>query len=112
MYSKLTACIVAMPQVSFLSIPIYSMLPAVQEWVIEKGWTRAYARVSDVGLARHIAYFAAFMLSVEFGVYWMHRLLHDVQIGYRCLPEPASGTLMIHVLVVFWTWARCRVSCC
>lgn len=39
-------------QVSFMSIPIYSMLPAVQEWVIEKGWTRAYSRVSQVCLHR------------------------------------------------------------
>lgn len=67
-----------------MSIPIYSMLPAVQEWVIEKGWTRAYSRVADVGLGWHIAYFVAFMTSVEFGVYWMHRLLHDIRAGYRC----------------------------
>jgi hypothetical protein len=71
-------------QVSFLSIPVYSMLPAAQEWVIERGWTRAYSRVSSIGLARHIAYFVAFMACVEFGVYWMHRLLHDIRVGYRC----------------------------
>jgi Delta7-sterol 5-desaturase len=71
-------------QVSFISIPVYSMLPAAQEWVIERGWTRAYSRVASVGLARHIAYFVAFMACVEFGVYWMHRLLHDIRAGYRC----------------------------
>lgn len=72
-----------LPQVSCLSIPFYSMLPAVEEWIMERGWTRAYSRVADVGMLRHLAYFVAFMASVEFGVYWMHRLLHDIKIGYK-----------------------------
>ena len=70
-------------QVACMSIPVYAMLPAAEEWVMERGWTRAYTRVSDVGLGWHLAYFAAFMASVEFGVYWMHRLLHDVKSGYK-----------------------------
>ena len=44
---------------------------------------QAYSRVSDVGLAAHIACFVAFMTCVEFGVYWAHRLLHDIRQGYR-----------------------------
>ena len=39
-------------------------------------------RVADVGLGWHILYFAAFMASVEVGVYAMHRSLHDVRL-YR-----------------------------
>ena len=70
-------------QVSCLSIPLYSMLPALEEWVMERGWTRAYTRVSDVGLGWHVAYFCAFMACVEFGVYWAHRLLHDIKSGYK-----------------------------
>lgn len=69
-----------------MSIPVYSMLPAVEEWIMERGWTRAYTRVSDVGLGWHILYFVAFMTSVEFGVYWMHRLLHDIKPGYKYAP--------------------------
>lgn len=72
-------------KVSFLSIPFYSMLPAVEEWIIERGWTKAYSRVADVGIIHHLAYFLAFMASVEFGVYWMHRLLHDIRPGYKYL---------------------------
>ena len=40
---------------------------------------------------RYTAYFAAYMLSVEFFVYWQHRLLHDIKPGYRrdpCLLSP------------------------
>lgn len=66
------------------SMPGYAVLPAVTEAIVEQGWTRAYARIGDVGVWHHIAYFAMYMAIVEFGVYWMHRLLHDIRIGYRC----------------------------
>ena len=92
-------------QVSFLSIPVYSMLPAAQEWVIERGWTRAYSRVASVGLARHIAYFVAFMACVEFGVYWMHRLLHDIRVGYRCAGR-------VWVLGLLGSLALCPTGAC
>jgi Delta7-sterol 5-desaturase len=80
--------LVRMAQVSFWAIPGYSVLPTVTEAVIEAGWTRAYARVADVGLPRYLLYFWVYMACVEFGVYWMHRLLHDIRAGYKCAPEP------------------------
>ena len=40
-------------------------------------------RVGDVGLGRYILYFAPYMTSVEFFVYWQHRMLH-MGAGYRC----------------------------
>ena len=70
-------------QVAMGSMPGYAVLPAVTEAVVELGWTRAYARIDDVGLLRHIASFAVYMACVEFGVYWMHRLLHDIRPGYK-----------------------------
>ena len=70
-------------QVASGSIPLYAVLPAVTEWVVESGYTRAYSRISDVGLGRYWAYFALYIVSIEFFVYWMHRGLHDVKIGYR-----------------------------
>lgn len=66
------------------AIPLYAVMPAAIEWAAEQGWTRAYSRVADVGIGRHILYFAAFMTSVEAGVYVMHRSLHDVRL-YRSL---------------------------
>lgn len=72
-------------KVSSLAMPMYSALPAFVEWVIEQGWTKAFSRVSDVGLAAYFGYFVLYMTSVEFGVYWMHRLLHDIRPGYTYL---------------------------
>ncbi|KXZ52406.1 hypothetical protein GPECTOR_9g450 [Gonium pectorale] len=63
-------------RVSNWAIPMYSLLPAVTEMAAEKGWTRAYPRVENVGLPAYVLYFFLYMVSVEFGVYWMHRGLH------------------------------------
>eukprot|EP00887_Chlorella_sp_A99_P002520 scaffold6.g2520.t1 len=68
--------------VSFRSMPLYSMLPVATEYVVEQGWTLAYGRVADVGLPRYFLYFFLYMASVEFCVYWQHRLLHSGW-GYR-----------------------------
>ncbi len=39
--------------------------------------------MADVGLGRYVLYFALYMTSVEFFVYWQHRILH-MGVGYRC----------------------------
>ncbi|KAI8105512.1 hypothetical protein M9434_000097 [Picochlorum sp. BPE23] len=72
-------------QVAFLAMPLYAMLPALTEYVVEQGWTLSYARIEDVGLLQYGLYFAMYMTSVEFFVYWQHRLLHDIKPGYRYL---------------------------
>ncbi|KAL6781587.1 Delta(7)-sterol-C5(6)-desaturase [Auxenochlorella protothecoides] len=72
-------------KVASISMPLYAMLPAFNEFAIEKGWTRTYSRVSDVGLPMYVVYFFTYMLSVEFFVYWAHRLLHEIKPGYKWL---------------------------
>lgn len=72
-------------QVAFLAMPLYAMLPALTEYVVERGWTLSYARIEDIGLLQYGLYFAMYMTSVEFFVYWQHRLLHDIKPGYRYL---------------------------
>lgn len=72
-------------QVSTLAIPLYSLLPTLTEWAAEKGWTMAYPRIENVGLPMYILYFVMYMSSVEFGVYWMHRGLHEIKWAYRCV---------------------------
>ena len=64
-------------------MPLYAALPALTEAVVERGWTRVYSRIGDVGLGWYLGYFVLYMASVECFVYWMHRGLHDVKIGYR-----------------------------
>ncbi len=70
-------------QVANVSMPGYAVLPAVTEWVMEQGWTRSYTRIDSVGLVKYWLYFALYMTSVEFFVYWMHRGLHEIRLGYR-----------------------------
>lgn len=70
-------------KVSVKALPMYSALPAFNEMLAEQGWTRAYARLSDVGLGAYVGYMAVYMLLVEFGVYWMHRSLHELPWAYR-----------------------------
>ncbi len=62
---------------------MYSGLPAFNEMLAEYGWTRAYARLSDVGLGTYAGYMALYMVLVEFGVYWMHRGLHEIPWAYK-----------------------------
>lgn len=38
-------------QVAAGSMPLYAGLPALLEAAVEAGWTRAYSRVGDVGIA-------------------------------------------------------------
>ena len=52
-------------------------------WPYLQGWTKAFSRVSEVGMGAYLAYFVIYMTFVEFGVYWMHRLLHDIRPGYK-----------------------------
>lgn len=72
-------------KVSLLALPLYSMLPAISEYIIEQGWTMAYARIDEYGWAKYLGFFILYMSFVEFGVYWNHRLLHDIKAGYTSL---------------------------
>lgn len=69
-------------KVSLAALPLYSLLPALCEHIVERGWTLAYVRLEEYGWPTYLFYFFAYMAFVEFGVYWNHRLLHDLRIGY------------------------------
>jgi Delta7-sterol 5-desaturase len=70
--------------VSLWALPLYSLLPSTTEELCERGYTLTYAHVSDVGVPMFIAYMVLYLAFVEFGVYWMHRGLHDIPAGYKC----------------------------
>lgn len=73
-------------RVASAAMPLYAVLPSLVEAAAERGWTAAVSRVADLGGgAGYFASFAAYMAFVEFGVYWMHRGLHDFKPGYRLL---------------------------
>jgi Delta7-sterol 5-desaturase len=72
-------------KVSIVAVPGYALLPTVTEYLMERGFTHVYPRLSDVGVPFYVAIFVGYMCCVEFGVYWAHRLLHDLPWGYRHL---------------------------
>ncbi|OAY57096.1 hypothetical protein MANES_02G070100v8 [Manihot esculenta] len=71
--------------VSMKAMPWYCALPSVSEYMVEKGWTKCFARVSDVGWLAYIASLIAYLVVVEFLVYWAHREMHDIKPLYKYL---------------------------
>ncbi|KAL3687051.1 hypothetical protein R1sor_013360 [Riccia sorocarpa] len=71
--------------VSMKAMPLYTLLPSLSEHAIEKGWTRAFSEISEVGWPNYVMYIILYMCFVEFGIYWMHRGLHDIKPLYKLL---------------------------
>mmetsp|Transcript_21101 Transcript_21101/g.25378 ORF Transcript_21101/g.25378 Transcript_21101/m.25378 type:complete len:358 (+) Transcript_21101:262-1335(+) len=71
--------------VSLSAIPLYSTMPVATEYMVLKGWTLAYGRVSTFGIPSYFVFFFLYMMNVEYGVYWMHRKLHELKFGYKYL---------------------------
>ena len=84
--------------VSARAMVIYSLAPTVGEWAVERGWTLAYhdparaaAWLGLPGAAAPAAWLCAaallagYMLLVEWGIYWIHRYLHDNRALYKLL---------------------------
>ncbi|KAJ6926562.1 delta(7)-sterol-C5(6)-desaturase 1 isoform X1 [Populus alba x Populus x berolinensis] len=67
------------------AMPWYTLLPTVSEYMIENGWTKCFSRISEIGWFAYIIYFLIYLVIVEFGIYWMHRELHDIKPLYKYL---------------------------
>jgi Delta7-sterol 5-desaturase len=63
----------------------YTLLPTLSEYLTEIGWTRCFPRLNNVGWIAYIGYLAMYMVIVEFGIYWAHRVLHDIKPLYKYL---------------------------
>ncbi|KAI3430016.1 uncharacterized protein J3R85_008286 [Psidium guajava] len=71
--------------VAMKAMPWYCALPTFSEYMVENGWTKCYSRVSDVGWLAYLVYMPIYLVLVEFGIYWMHRELHDIKPLYKYL---------------------------
>lgn len=71
--------------VAMKAMPWYSALPTLSEYMVENGWTRCFSRISDVGWPAYLVYLSIYLVLVEFGIYWMHRELHDIKPLYKYL---------------------------
>jgi lathosterol oxidase len=66
------------------SLFIYTMLPVLDEYLVENGYTKVYFTVQEIGgmgmyILSHLFYFSL----VEIGIYWMHRTLHTNKFLYK-----------------------------
>ncbi|XP_057756661.1 delta(7)-sterol-C5(6)-desaturase-like [Arachis stenosperma] len=75
-------------QVSMKALPWYTLLPTIEEYITEGGFTRCFPRVHYVGWLHYVVYVALYLILVEFGIYWMHKLLHDIKPLYKHLHAP------------------------
>ncbi|XVF20763.1 hypothetical protein REPUB_Repub12eG0031100 [Reevesia pubescens] len=71
--------------VAMKAMPWYCALPTLSEYMVENGWTKCYARISDIGWLPYVFYLFVYLVVVEFGIYWMHRELHDIKPLYKYL---------------------------
>ncbi|WOK93492.1 hypothetical protein Cni_G02190 [Canna indica] len=69
--------------VAVKAIPWYSLLPILTEYMIEKGWTKCYCSINEVGWPIYLTYVTIYLILIEFGVYWIHRELHEVKLLYK-----------------------------
>ena len=99
--------------VAMKAMPLYSALPSLSEYITEEGWTKCFPRLSNVGWPAYLFYLAIYLVFVEFGIYWMHRELHDIKPLYKYLHvthhvynkqntlSPFAGEYMIYVTANF-----------
>jgi len=71
-------------KLSQASLMVYTLLPVIDEYLIESGYTKVYHTVNEIGGWRaHIATMGFYFLCVEIGIYWMHRTLHTNKFLYK-----------------------------
>ncbi|KAK6255734.1 Fatty acid hydroxylase - like 10 [Theobroma cacao] len=71
--------------VAMKAMPWYCALPTLSEYMVENGWTKCFATISEVGWLPYVIYLSIYLVVVEFGIYWMHRELHDIKPLYKYL---------------------------
>lgn len=100
--------------VAMKAMPWYCALPTFSEYMVENGWTKCFSRISDVGWLGYLVYLTIYLVFVEFGIYWMHRELHDIKFLYKHLHathhiynkqntlSPFAGMFLIFLLWFRW----------
>ncbi|CAM6056060.1 unnamed protein product [Sphagnum tenellum] len=75
-------------RVSMQAMPAYVALPTLSEFMVEQGWTRCFPRIEEVGWPAYLGLIITYLVIVEFGIYWIHRELHDIKPLYKLLHAP------------------------
>ncbi|KAL6351035.1 hypothetical protein AAG906_031621 [Vitis piasezkii] len=66
-------------KVTMRSLSWFAALPTFSEYAVERGWTKCFSRISEVGWFAYLVYIMAYIAVVEFLTYWAHRKLHDIK---------------------------------
>lgn len=61
----------------------YAILPLFAAFLAERGLSRTYYYVSEVGWPTYIACTLLYLVLVEICIYWIHRWLHEVKFLYK-----------------------------
>jgi Delta7-sterol 5-desaturase len=66
------------------SLFLYTLLPVLDEYLVESGWTQVYHTIDDIGGWLPFCFYTLLYFSlVEIGIYWMHRTLHTNKLLYK-----------------------------
>jgi len=66
------------------AIFMYAGLPVLSEYIIEKGYTKCYFYLDQVGgWKMYFLYLFLYIAFVEVGIYWVHRTLHTNKFCYK-----------------------------
>ncbi len=84
-----TAIMMDQVKLATSSLFLYSLLPCLDEYLIENGYTKVYYTLDEVGgWGNAILYFILYFTLVEIGIYWVHRTLHTNKILYKYIHMP------------------------
>jgi lathosterol oxidase len=67
------------------AMPFYALVPTGCEYMAESGWTWCFFHISDVGWPMYLVYLALYLIFLEFGLYWVHRMTHEIKPIYKHL---------------------------
>lgn len=63
---------------------LYAALPILSEYLIENNLTRTYFYLDEIGgWGNYILYLLLYVVCFEFGIYWVHRILHENKFLYK-----------------------------
>ncbi|KAF2577153.1 hypothetical protein F2Q68_00002565 [Brassica cretica] len=71
--------------VAVKGMPWYTLFPTVSEYMIERGWTKCYSTLDQFNWFLCFVYIVLYLVIVEFGMYWVHKGLHDIKFLYKHL---------------------------
>ncbi|KAL1211406.1 putative Delta(7)-sterol-C5(6)-desaturase 2 [Cardamine amara subsp. amara] len=69
--------------VAMKAIPMYTLLPAITEYMIERGWTQCYSTADQVNWFLCVLYIVLYLAFLEFAAYWVHKEFHENKFLYK-----------------------------